>query len=291
MIEMVQAINKQNFQGRQVVTCWTCHRGQLGPAVTAPFDFAYGDPVVYPPDVLDKDTNGSVPTVDQVFDQYVQAIGGTARTNALTSYVATGTSILWGEVGDGDPAELYAKAPDSLAVFVHQPEGDVARTFNGTTAWFQLPLTVTPQYQLTKTLAEGEKFDAAMAFPWRIKSFFSNWRVSYPQKIDDAEMTVLQGSTPGGMIGTLYFDKKTGLLTRMLRYANTAVGRIPTQYDYSDYRPVAGVLMPFTFSYTWVSQREVWTLKEYQPNVAIDTPQFGEPANPDRTASPVAGGK
>src|SRR5579872_1874370 len=27
MVEMVNTINKTNFGGRQVVTCWTCHRG------------------------------------------------------------------------------------------------------------------------------------------------------------------------------------------------------------------------------------------------------------------------
>jgi hypothetical protein len=85
------------------------------------------------------------------------------------------------------------------------------------------------------------------------------------------------------MIGTLYFDKQSGLLKRMIRYANTAVGRIATQIDYSDYRPVAGVMMPFKFSYGWVSNREEWTLTEYQPNVPIDESRFGKPVN--RTAA------
>ena len=31
MVPMVQNINKTNFGGRQVVTCWTCHRGQSEP--------------------------------------------------------------------------------------------------------------------------------------------------------------------------------------------------------------------------------------------------------------------
>src|SRR5689334_23683002 len=34
MIQMVNTINKDSFGGRQVVTCWTCHRGNPGPAVT-----------------------------------------------------------------------------------------------------------------------------------------------------------------------------------------------------------------------------------------------------------------
>ena len=62
------------------------------------------------------------------------------------------------------------------------------------------------------------------------------------------------------MIGTIYFDKKTGSLKRYIRYANTMVGRIPTQVDYDDYRDVNGVKMPFKYSYAWVSERDDWTM-------------------------------
>jgi hypothetical protein len=279
MIEMVRKINQENFGGRQVVTCWTCHRGNLSPAVTVPLDFAYGETtVVEPPDVVPRATSGG-PTLDQVFDKFIQALGGAPAVNRLTSYIATGTSLLFDEPGKGNPAEIYAKAPNQLAMFVHQREGDVARTFDGTMAWFQLPLTVTPQYPLGGTLQEGARFEAAMAFPWRIRDFFSNWRVSYPTRVSDSLVNVIQGSTPTGMIGTLYFDAETGLLKRMIRYANTAVGRMPSQIDYSDYRPVDGVMMPFRFSYTWVSEREEWMLTGYEPNAAIDASKFGRPAN------------
>jgi photosynthetic reaction center cytochrome c subunit len=276
MITMVQNINKTSFGGRQVVTCWTCHRGQLSPAVTPPLDFAYGEAIVSPPDLLGRDPNATK-TVDQIFDRFIQAEGGLARVNALTSYTAKGKSILFGEVGAGDPAEIYAQADGHVATFVHQQEGDVVRAYDGANAWWQLPLTVTPQYPLTATLLEGAKFDAAMAFPWKIRPFFSNWRVSFGQTIDGTDVDVVQGSTPSGMIGTLYFDKQTGLLKRYIRYANTMVGRIPTQVDYADYKAVAGVMMPFKYSYAWVSQRDDWTFATYEPNGAIDAARFGRP--------------
>src|SRR5579871_1425925 len=34
MVEMVNKINQDSFNGRQVVTCWTCHRGAQSPANT-----------------------------------------------------------------------------------------------------------------------------------------------------------------------------------------------------------------------------------------------------------------
>ena len=288
MIAMVQNINKTSFGGRQVVTCWTCHRGQTSPAVTPPLDFAYGEAVVNPPDVLGRDPNATK-TPDQIFDKLVQAEGGAAKINALTSYSGKGKSLLFGEVGEGNASEVFAKADGHFTAIVHQQEGDVVRAYDGTNAWWQLPLTVTPQYPLTGTLLEGQKFDATIAFPWKIRSFFNNWRVSFGQTIDGVDVDVVQGSLPSGTIGTLYFDKKTGLLKRYIRYANTMVGRIPTQVDYDDYRDVAGVKMPFKFSYAWVSERDDWTMTSYEANVNIDNAKFGRPD--PKTAGDVAGRK
>jgi len=288
MITMVQNINKTSFGGRQVVTCWTCHRGQLSPSVTPPLDFAYGEAVVNPPDILSRDPNAAK-TVDQIFEKLIQAEGGAARVNALSSYSAKGKSLLFGEVGEGNPAELFAKADGHFASYVHQQEGDVVRAYDGMNAWWQLPLTVTPQYPLTATLLEGQRFDAAMAFPWKVRTFFNNWRVSFGQTIEGVDVDVIQGSLPSGMIGTLYFDKKTGLVKRYIRYANTMVGRIPTQVDYGDYRDVGGVKMPFKYSYGWVSERDDWTMTAYEANPTIDNSKFGRPD--PKTAGDVQGRK
>jgi hypothetical protein len=276
MIAMVQNINKTNFGGRQVVTCWTCHRGQTAPAITAPLDFAYGEAQVVPADVLLRDPNATK-TVDQIFTHLVEGEGGQAAVNAVTSYVGKGKSLLFGEVGAGNPAEVYAKSTGEVATYVHQQEGDVVRLYDGKLATWQIPLTVTPQYPLNGTLLEGAQFDAGMAFPWKMRTFFKNWRVSFGQTIDGVDVDVIQGQTPSGMIGTIYFDKKTGLVKRYIRYANTMVGRIPTQVDYSDYKPVNGVMMPFKFSYAWVSERDDWTMTGYQANTPIDAARFVKP--------------
>jgi hypothetical protein len=80
-----------------------------------------------------------------------------------------------------------------------------------------------------------------------------------------------------GILATFYFDKQTGLMTRMIRYANSAVGRVPTQIDYSDYRPVNGVMMPFKWTFGWVSGREEYAISGYQPNIAVDAAKFARP--------------
>ena len=56
----------------------------------------------------------------------------------------------------------------------------------------------------------------------------------------------MQGlSADGQPVAQFYFDE-AGLLVRMIRFTRTPVGEVPTQIDYSDYREVAGVKIPFT---------------------------------------------
>ena len=180
----------------------------------------------------------------------------------------------------GDPVEIYAKAPNKLTTIVHQREGDLERITDGKDAWVVLPLTVVQEYEWTASAREGAKLDGQLAFPGGIKDFLTNWKVSFPTTIDGRDIYVVQGSRQGGLIATFYFDKQTGLLRRMVRYANSVVGRVPTQIDYSDYRPVAGVMMPYKYTFGWVSGREEYTITEIQPNAAVDDSKFAKPASP-----------
>ena len=61
----------------------------------------------------------------------------------------------------------------------------------------------------------------------------------------------LRSATNGGT-ATLCFDKETGLLVRLVRFSNSPVGRVVTRVDYSDYREVSGVKMPFKWTVTWL---------------------------------------
>jgi photosynthetic reaction center cytochrome c subunit len=276
MIQMVAAINKDNFGGRQSVTCWTCHRGSRAPLVTRTLDSMYGEPIIELSDVVPPATSGE-PTAHEIFQKYIQALGGADKLAALKSYTAKGTSTPFGDVGKGYPAEIYAQTPNRLVTLVHQLEGDMSRSYDGTQGYFLLPLTVVPEYPWTGSALEGAKLEAEMAFPGGIESYLSNWRVGFSTTINGTDVRVVQGTGPAGLIATFYFDKQSGLLTRMVRYFNSPVGRVPTQLDFSDYRPVAGVMMPFKWSYAWLSGRDDFAITDIQPNVPVDPAKFGKP--------------
>ena len=90
----------------------------------------------------------------------------------------------------------------------------------------------------------------------------------------DRLVNVVQGTGPRGLLATLYFDQESGLLLRMVRYARSPIGRVPTQVDYGDYREVRGIKLPFRMIFAWMDGRDAIQLSEIQTNVPIDASRF-----------------
>jgi hypothetical protein len=96
--------------------------------------------------------------------------------------------------------------------------------------------------------------------------------------VNDREVEVLQGSTSGNFPVKLYFDKESGLLVRQMRYTNSPVGLNPTEVDYTDYRDVSGVKMPFRWLTTWTDGKASTELSEIKVNTPVADAQFAKPA-------------
>ena len=72
----------------------------------------------------------------------------------------------------------------------------------------------------------GAKIDGMLTFPARVKESLSRREVGMTT-IDDRQVRVVEGFGSGQTPLKLYFDKDSGLLVRVVRYANTAVGLSP----------------------------------------------------------------
>jgi hypothetical protein len=143
-----------------------------------------------------------------------------------------------------------------------------------------------PVMTLTGGDLQGAKVDAALAFPAGIKQLFSQWLVGFPTNINDHDVQVVQGGNPGESRVKFYFDQQSGLLLRVVRYTNLLVGLNPTQIDFSDYRDVSGVKIPFRWTVTWTDGRSITELSQVQPNAAMDAARFAKPAPPAPTKAP-----
>jgi photosynthetic reaction center cytochrome c subunit len=279
MTLMVAAINKNNFGNRQVVTCWTCHRGRDIPVTMPTIDTVYGTPLLEADEIVRQSVPGG-PSADQILDRYLQALGGVERLASVTSFVATGTSEGFRGFGGGGAVQIFAKAPDQRATIIKFDESigrqDAIRTFDGRSGWVSAPLAVVPQYVLGGSELDGARIDAQLSFPAQIKKVLTQLRVGPPDNIDGRDVDVVQGTASRGLVATLYFDKQSGLLVRMVRFGSSPIGRAPTQMDFTDYRevPGAGIKMPFRWTFGWLNGRDSFELKEVRVNVPLDAGVF-----------------
>jgi hypothetical protein len=282
MTLMVAAINRDNFPGRQMVTCWTCHRGRDIPVVMPSIDTVYGEPLLVADDIIARPFPGE-PSPDQILDKYLAALGGAQRLASIKNFVATGTSEGFRGFGGGGQVQIYANAPNQRATMIRFAAStgreDAIRTFDGRNGWVATPLAVVREYALGGSELDGARLDAQLSFPAQIKEALTRLRVGPPDVVEGRDVHVVQGTGTRGLTATLYFDKESGLLLRMIRFGTSPIGRAPTQVDFADYREVtgAGVKMPFRWTFGWLDGRDTFELKDVRVNVPIDPAVFGRP--------------
>ena len=284
MILMVEEINRTNFKGVRVVTCYTCHRNLQGaPKIRPSLAEQYGEPP--DPDPNEVEIRRQAPdalSADQIFDKYLQAIGGAQKAAAVTSIVFKGTYEGYAE--PKAPVEIYVKAPNQRTMIVHTDIGDRTTTYNGNNGWMAAPAVDKPFPVITYTGGDldGVRLDAVLSLPAGIKEAMTRPAVG-STTIDDKDVIVVQGTASGGRSSLkLYFDKQSGLLARQVRFADTIIGAVPIQVDYSDYRDVAvaGVKLPFHVITTWTDGRSDVLLTSAETNVAIAATRFNQPTPP-----------
>jgi photosynthetic reaction center cytochrome c subunit len=282
MVEMMVAINADNFDRHQQVTCYSCHRGRAHPfAIPA----VTGDPtetvasinsLAGPTMAPSEPPPSDLPTADQLLDKYAQAAGGASAIDKITSRVMKGTIDFDGK---SFPIDVYCKAPDQRISYTHLAQGDSVTAFNGHEGW--LAMTGRPPREMHGSDLEAAAIDADLHLATHLKEMFSHAEVRGTEKIDDHPAYVLVGKREGKPSMLLYFDEQSGLLIRMVRFADTAVGLLPTQIDYADYKESDGVKVPLRWTLSRAEGRFTIQMSDLQQNVPVDESKFAKPPAPE----------
>ena len=229
MMEMMFAINKDNFEGHREVTCYSCHRGRTHPVGMPPVMAEDLKAAMGAADETAEGKEPSGPPSDQLFDKYLQAVGGAAATEKITSRVMKGTITF----GDRNvPIDIFSKDPYKRISLTHTPDGDSVTAFDGHEGWLSFPGR--PVREMHGPDIDAAAMDADLHFAAHLKGMFSEAQVRGSEKIGDHEAYLIIGQREGKTPIRLYFDQQSGLLLRLVRYGETPLGPLPTQVDYAD---------------------------------------------------------
>jgi photosynthetic reaction center cytochrome c subunit len=283
MMEMMFAINKDNFDGHREITCYSCHRGSTDPVGTPLVMTEESKPAMGAGEAKPEEKMGegggakeaSGPAADQLLDKYVQAVGGAAAIEKITSRAMKGTITF----GDRNvPIDIYSKDPDKRISFTHTPDGDSVTAFDGHEGWLGFPGR--PVREMRGPDLDAAAMDADLHFAAHLKGMFSEAQVRGTEKISDHEAFLVIGRREGKPPLRLYFDEQSGLLVRLVRYGETPLGRMPTQIDYADYREAGGVKIPFRWTLARPGGRFTIQISEVKENIPVDDAKFAKPPAP-----------
>lgn len=272
MMEMMFAINKENFEGHREVTCYSCHRGAADPIATPLV--ATGDEKPEPAPAKPGDAKPVLPPADQLLDKYLAAIGGQAALQKVTSRVESGKLDANGHQLS---IEVYAKAPDKRISTMHLPNGDSITAFDGKQGWLS---NAGHPHSMSAAENDAARIDSDFYFASHVKTLFQKFIVAPGEKIDGHDTYLVVGRNEGQPPLRLYFDQQSGLLLRLVRYAETALGRMPTQIDYADYRDADSVKIPYRWTLARPGNRFTIQIDEVKQNIAVDDAKFAQPSAP-----------
>jgi hypothetical protein len=278
MMTMMMQIDTDNFKGEREVTCYTCHRGSVHP-VGIPVLSAENAPAP-PTPTEDAVPAAALPAPPAILDKYLAAAGGAEAVQKTRTRVQTGNIEVSGKKF---PIEIYSQAPNRRVSNSHMGPNVSVTAYNGETGWLSTPNGVRA---MSPAELQAARIDAQLYFPEWLPKAYQDFKTLPGETIDGKTTYLVSAMGTGQVPLNLYFDQQSGLLLRLIRFAETPLGKNPTQIDYADYRVIDGEKIPYRWTLARPNGRFTIQIDEVKQNVPVDEKLFVMPNAPEAPKTP-----
>lgn len=278
MIQMVNDINRTQFAGREVVTCFTCHQGSTKPSTVLPYNGEEGRPG--PSQVA-----GTTPTPDQLLERYTTALGGAEAIAKVSSRTLKGNVTNLSHLDEVHPErapttvtpiEILAKGADKRMTIQRNIAANAVNTYNGAASWTRAGDA--PAANLRPDLIEVARLENAVMFPSQFKQLLTNLRVEGQEKVGERTAWVVAGSSQWLPQVKLYFDRDTAYLLSLSYQQKSHYCCHVFRIDYDDFYVTNGIRVPME----WTVNGPRESILEYEIDSVEVTPiedsRFARPA-------------
>ena len=288
MMRMVSSINAADYGIS--VSCATCHHGRNEPERTPPLATELTPDQAARMGRQGGPGRGGAPgagrgagaapaqggrgqrpteSVDDVLAKYVQALGGQEAWSKAQTVVMDGTQT--SRDLRTTPIKIEEKITGEYRIDLEGPQGPMSRVSDGKTTWFVAGGNTRPMEGLQ---ADQAARLADFGLPVNAKQKYSDLRVQRYMNVDGMNAIVLVGRTAPQVMEQLFFDRDTGVLLRRAISTRTPLGALAEQIDYSDYRDVSGVKLPFQVHHATWNQANTLKFTDVKLNVPLDDALF-----------------
>jgi hypothetical protein len=218
----------------------------------------------------------AAPTADQILNRYLEAEGGAAALQKLTSRVSTG-KVDVPSMNISGTVETYEKAPDRALNIATIAGASFRQGFDGTVGWSDDPQNGLRE-QSGAELLEARR-DSDFYHTLNLRKLYTKFTVIGAEKINEHDAYLVEALLPeGGDPDKLYFDAETGLALRFITHRHLPEGITEFRQDFEDYRDVDGIKLPFVIHQLDGDTAYTITISEVRHNVPIEDSQFAKPA-------------
>ena len=270
MMTMMMQINADSFKNEREVTCYTCHRGSVHP-VGMPI-LSADNPAAPPAPEEEPAAATALPSAQAILDKYLAAVGGAAVLQKINTRVQTGNIEV---AGKKYPIEIYSQAPDSRVSISHLPSGPSVTAFNGEAGWLSSPNGIR---RMSSAEQQAARIDAELYFPLQLPRMYQEFEASSGEVINGKATYLVSAKGKDTPSLRLYFEQESGLLVRLIRFAETPLGRNPTEIDYADFRVADGVKLSYRWTLARPNGRFTIQIDAVKQNVPLDEGQFVTPS-------------
>lgn len=215
--------------------------------------------------------NAKLPTANEVFTKYINAIGGKEAYTQNTSRIYKGTLEI-AIMNITGTFEMFFKSPNkSLVSLDITGSGENKNGFDGTVAWAKNAI----QGLRTKSGNEFEsvKSNADFYYSVNLETKYPKAEVIKTDKIGEVAVYVVKADENT----TLFFEQQTGFLKKSDRIVLVPEGNSRTTTTFEDYREVNGIKYPHTWRQSVHGGEMVLKITEIKHNSEIDDSIFSKP--------------
>lgn len=221
-------------------------------------------------------------SVDDIVKKNIDARGGMDKIKAIQSIKMTGKLVMGGGQMEA-PMTMQVKRPSNIRMDMEFQGQAVVQGYDGETAWMINPFTGGAEAQkMSDDEAEGVKDGADMEgvlVDYKTKGH----KITLVGKEDLAGKPAykLKVDKKNGKTETLYLDATSFIEVKTVATRKIMGNDMEMETFVSDYKPVAGVLMPYTIdSKSGGNSVMTITIDKIEANVPVEASLFKMPAAP-----------
>lgn len=217
----------------------------------------------------------ALPSVKQILDKYVTAIGGREAYLKSKSRLTAGTLEIPAMGIKGSFESLAAPDAKSFMKMTIPGIGEMLEGSDGKSVWAVNPM----QGSRTKTgkeLAQG-LMSANYYKDVNLEKIYTKLEVVKTDKVNDRGVYVVKATKDDLPEDTYYFDAENGLLVRTDSTAVSPEGEVLSSSYYEDFREVDGVKFPHKVRIVTPQFQMIMAITSHKNNVEVDESKFAMP--------------